>query len=385
MIQPVQKIRNMFHFRKQSANSTVLIVKASTSASVSASASISTSTAETPPQVNLPDVETDLNMHSPNGLFDNSHSDGADAANGVTRKEDSLRAPITIIRPRELGDTERLGDIVTSTSPPTNGDSTLNSTSSTEWSSAIGHAMTGKSGRVIHNLQEQITRLTRECNLHRTRAEETQRMNEILKQQLQTVTDRLRNSEQSHEASLITIARKDRKIEDLKSEALGEKNRRLKAENDALETTQLAAQQREDHQRAFAEAQEVAQRSQCQYDALSQARLRDRNEFQSRFNMFRKDFDELCKRELERQNQLSRLDVIIEQKDREIRAARDRTEQVTTLYEDYKTMSDDTLRELVERSRRNDQGVDKALRDAKEATDKMKWVVNVKGKVKGAG
>ncbi|KAK2875165.1 hypothetical protein FQN49_001730, partial [Arthroderma sp. PD_2] len=178
-------------------------------------------------------------MHSPNSFFDNPHSDGADGTNGVVRKEESL---------------------VTSMSHPSNGE--LNATSPTEWSSAIGHAMTGKSGRVIHNLQEQITRLTRECNLHRTRAEETQRMNEILKQQLQTVTDRLRNSEQSHEASLITIARKDRKIEDLKSETQGEKNRRLKAENDALETTQLAAQQREDHQRAFAEAQEVAQRSQ---------------------------------------------------------------------------------------------------------------------------
>ncbi|KAK2814211.1 hypothetical protein FQN49_008261, partial [Arthroderma sp. PD_2] len=115
------------------------------------------------------------------------------------------------------------------------------------------------------------------------------------------------------------------------------------------------------------------------------ARLRDRNEFQSRFSMFRKDFDELCKREIERQNQLSRLDVIIEQKDREIRATRDRTEQVTTLYEEYKTRSDDMLKELVERSRRNDHDVDKALGDAKVATDKMKWVVNVKQKVKGAG
>lgn len=274
--------------------------------------------------------------------------------------------------------------IVGPISPLTNGDPILPSTSPPEWSSAIGHAMTGKSGRVIHNLQEQITRLTRECNLHRTRAEEAQRMNEVLKQQLQTVTDRLRSSEQSHEASLITIARKDRKIEDLKSETQSEKNRRLKAENDASETTQLAQQQREEHQRAFAEAQEIAQRSQCQYDALSQARLRDRNEFQSRFSMFRKDFDELIKREQERQNQLSRLDVIIEQKDREIRAARDRAEKITSLYEEYKSRSDEVLQNLVEKGRQNDRDVDTVLRDAREATDKMKWVVNVKQNVKGA-
>ncbi|EGD96096.1 hypothetical protein TESG_03555 [Trichophyton tonsurans CBS 112818] len=367
MKQPLQKLRKMLHLHRPSANSNVAIVKAPTSSSASISASVSTVTFESPPQISFSDVETNLIMHSPNGYFDSHVSDGANgtnySTNGVPRRDEPILGPI---------------------SPINNGDSILPSTSPPEWSSAIGHAMTGKSGRVIHNLQEQITRLTRECNLHRTRAEEAQRMNEVLKQQLQTVTDRLRSSEQSHEASLITIARKDRKIEDLKSETQSEKNRRLKAENDAAETTQLAQQQREEHQRAFAEAQEVAQRSQCQYDALSQARLRDRNEFQSRFSMFRKDFDELIKREQERQNHLSRLDVIIEQKDREIRAARDRAEKITSLYEEYKSRSDEVLHNLVEKGRQNDRDVDTMLGDAREAVDKMKWVVNVKQNVKGA-
>src|SRR6202012_5053465 len=90
----------------------------------------------------------------------------------------------------------------------TNGDA-----SAPEWSSAVGHAATGKSGRVIHNLQEEIARLTRECSLYRSRAEEMQRSNEALKSQLQNVTERFRTSEQSNEVTLSSITRKDRKIE----------------------------------------------------------------------------------------------------------------------------------------------------------------------------
>lgn len=258
------------------------------------------------------------------------------------------------------------------------------SNNSSEWSSAIGPAMTGKSGRVIHNLQEDIARLTRECNLHRCRAEEAQRINEVLKQQLQNTTDRLRNSEQSHEANLNSIARKDRKIEDLKAEVQSEKNRRVQAEEDTHKTNQLAAQERDEHQRAFVEALETANRSQCQYDTLSQARTRDRNEYQSRFNTMRKELKELCTREAERQNDLRRLDVIIEQKNREINTGSERMDQFCALFHEYKEQSDKIVQDLLTKGQKNNTSIDDVLDEAKEATDKMKWIINVKKEVKGA-
>ncbi|KJF60958.1 hypothetical protein, variant 2 [Coccidioides immitis RS] len=260
----------------------------------------------------------------------------------------------------------------------TNGTSTA-----TEWSSAVGHAMTGKSGRVIHNLQEDIARLTRECSLQRSRAEEAQRMNEALKQQLQTVIDRLRNSEQAYEMNLAAVERKDRKINDLKSEVLNEKQRRIKAEEDARRTTQLATEERNEHRRALAEAQETAQQARCQYETLSQARLRDKREYQSRLNTFRKELGELSLRETERQDQLNRFDVIIEQKNREIAAGRDRMERFSRIFEEYKADREQEIRDIVERGYRNDSRIDEAVAEAKETTEKMKWTMNVKKEVKG--
>lgn len=244
--------------------------------------------------------------------------------------------------------------------------------------------MTGKSGRVIHNLQEDIARLTRECSLHRSRAEEAQRINETLKSQLQNVTDRLRNSEQSHEAHLISIARKDRKIEDLKTEVQGEKDRRLKAEEDARRTDQLAAEERDEHHRAIAEATEIANQARNQYETLAHARSKEQLEFRTRLDGFRTELRELCNREIERQNQLTRFDVIIEQKNKEIEAERDRMERFGRLFAEYKEASDRAVHELVERSHQNNAVIDDVVGQAKEVTGRMRWVMKVKDEVKVA-
>ena len=244
--------------------------------------------------------------------------------------------------------------------------------------------MTGKSGRVIHNLQEDIARLTRECSLHRSRAEEAQRINEVLKQQLHSITDRLQNLEQSHEADLNSIARKDRKIDDLKTELQSESQRRQKAEDDARRTDQLAAQERDEHHRALTEAQETAHHARTQYDVLIRSRSREQGEYQTRFAKLRRELDELCQRERERQNRLSRFDVIIEQKNRELDAGKERMDKAEKLFRDYKEHSDNALRELVDGGHRNSAEIDRVVSEATEVTNKMKWVLNVKENVKDA-
>ncbi|OJD23548.1 hypothetical protein ACJ73_05097 [Blastomyces percursus] len=330
-----------------------------------------------PPQVHLADVETRLNMHQFNGLFESSTPE--------RQQEQQQQQQLHYPAQNGSGSDENSHDPATSRNPfatatMSNGDSPP----APEWSSAVGHAMTGKSGRVIHNLQEDIARLTRECSLHRSRAEEAQRINETLKLQLHNVTDRLRNSEQSHEAHLISIARKDRKIEDLKAEVQAEKDRRLRAEEDARRTNQLAAEERDESHRAIAEATEIANQARNQYETLSHARSREQIEFRTRVEGFRAELKELCNREIERQNQLTRFDVIIEQKNKEIEAERDRMERFGRLFAEYKEASDGAVHELVERSRKNNAVIDDVVDQAKEVTGRMRWVMKVKNEVKGA-
>lgn len=253
-----------------------------------------------------------------------------------------------------------------------------------EWSSAVGHATTGKSGRVIHNLQEEIARLTRECSVQRSRAEEAQRSNEAYKVQLHGISDRLRNLEQVHETNVNSIARKDRKIEALRAEIDGERTRRLGAEEDSRKTTNLAAEERDKHYRDLAEAQEVAKLNSTQYDALVKTSLKQKRGYEARLNELRDQISGVCDREQEKKVQLERLDVVISQKNREIESGRERTERILEAYEEYKQDRDQEIRDLIERGHRKDSIIDESLAGLLETQGKMKWVMAVKKEVEGA-
>ncbi|KAJ9254718.1 hypothetical protein DTO195F2_6474 [Paecilomyces variotii] len=267
---------------------------------------------------------------------------------------------------------------------PTAATNTHGDTAAPEWSSAVGHAATGKSGRVIHNLQEDIARLTRECSLYRSRAEEAQRNNEALKTQLQNMTERVRNLELSHEANLHSISRKDRKIEELRSELQSERDRRENAEGETRKIHQIMADSRDDFNRKCAELQEIANYSQTQYDVLAKSGKRDKAETQKKLNSIREDFADLQRQNDEKDIQLQRLDVIMAQKNREIETATERTQQLLESYEAYRKENDQELRGLIEKGHQKDKIIDEALASLKETEAKMKWTIQVKKEVKGA-
>ncbi|KAL2003919.1 hypothetical protein VTN02DRAFT_1615 [Thermoascus thermophilus] len=310
---------------------------------------------EDAPRVNLPHVETRLNMHQYNGLFEVS---SPERQNGSANEPSDART--------------------LSSSAQTNGESPH------EWSSAVGHAATGKSSRVIHNLQEDIARLTRECSLYRSRAEETQRSNEALKVQLQNLTDRLRNAELSNETNLISIARKDRKIEQLRAEIQGEKDRRQHAEGETRKIHQLMAESKDDFNRKCAELQDITNHSRTQYDALAQATLREKADFQKKLDALRDEFDALRRQSDEKDIQLERLDAIMAQKNREIETGRERIDKLFEEYEAYKKAQDDAVRELIEQGHRNETIIDQALASLKETEGRMKWAIQVKKEVHDA-
>lgn len=255
--------------------------------------------------------------------------------------------------------------------------SSHSASSNIEWN-AVGPAGTAKTGRVIHNLQEEIARLTRECKLQRLRAEEEQQTNDTLKLQLSHVTDRLHNAEQLHEADLLSITRKDRKIEELKSEIEKERIKRIKSEEDAKRTNQIAAEAKDMHTRTITEAQEIAAQSKVQYEAIAKAHTRTLAETQMRMNRFKKEIADIGLREAERQKQLSRLDAIIAQKNKEIEAERQRMQKYVAMFEEFKQESERTVRELANRGRQNDEKIDQVLEEANESVQKLKWANNLR-------
>lgn len=252
-------------------------------------------------------------------------------------------------------------------------------TETSEWSSAVGHATaTGKSGRVIHNLQEEIARLTRELSVYRSRAEEVQHHNETLKEQIANIGERLRNSEQSNEANLNSIARKDRKIEDLKAEIQQERARRQRAEAEMARVNQLMSEKQESFHRRCAELQEITNHATAQYDALAKATQREKSDLQRKFKHLRDEINSLREQAAKKDLEQERLDALIDRQNKELEAERNRIAGIFNAYQSYKNQRDQELRDLIEHGHQNEATIDAGLASLKETEDKMKWVMNVK-------
>ncbi|KAJ5765713.1 hypothetical protein N7520_005272 [Penicillium odoratum] len=316
----------------------------------------SSSTTTEAPQVNLPHVDTQLNMHL-NGFFE----DSVDGVMGV-----------------ENGADHSLTDSTNSPPQPSNPSESSNFTpeAPTEWS-AVGHAATGKSGRVIHNLQEEIARLTRECSLYRSRAEETQRSNEALKIQAQNMNERLRNLEQVNETNLNSIARKDRKIEDLRAEHAGERNKRQDAEENASRTNETMREERENHHREQARTQEIAKYHETQYEVLSSMTKRDKAELTRRVQALWTELQAIAEAQKTQVVCAERLDVLADQKNREIEGLKEVHEKLLENHTEYKKMKDEELRGIIERAHANNAEIDAAIKSLKQTESEMKWAIQL--------
>ncbi|KAJ5290985.1 hypothetical protein N7478_000236 [Penicillium angulare] len=365
--------------------------------------SSSSMTAEAP-QVNLPHVDTHLNMHQITGFYDETGVDGVDAngiENGIENGHENdytgtlfYAALFASIRESEFQDEEeekninpkpQEADILvdtdfntspslpshTSTSPNLNNDE-----APTEWS-AVGHAATGKSGRVIHNLQEEIARLTRECSLYRSRAEETQRSNEALKIQNQNMNERLRNLEQVNETNLNSISRKDRKIDELRAEITGERNKRVDAEADASKTNETMREERENHHREQARTQEIAKYHETQYEVLASTTKREKADLGRRVKALWAELQVLSEAQKTQSVCAERLDVLADQKNREVEGLKDAHEKLLASHTDYKKTKDEELRGTIERAHANNDMIDAAIKSIKQTEAEMKWAIQL--------
>lgn len=226
---------------------------------------------------------------------------------------------------------------------------------------------------MIHNLQEDIARLNRECTLQQLRADETRQANETLKLQMKNLQEARDHAQQLHETDMHSISLRDRRIESLKTELARERERRGKAEEDSKHTNQIAADDRVTHHREVAEAQEIAAHLRVQYETLAKAQSRDRGETQARINRFKGQVADIVAREAERQRQIVRLDVLMEQKNRENDLQRERMNNFIRFFDEYKERNDVLVNGMLGQARLNDERIDVLVEEATDAVKKFKW------------
>jgi chromosome segregation ATPase len=237
----------------------------------------------------------------------------------------------------------------------------------------VGHASTGKSGRVIERLQGDIDRLHREKQLLKVRFEESEKTNETLQTRNQCLQDRNSNYEQSHEANLRQLARKERQVEEFREEL----NREKQKTAIALQMAQAATQSEEEWRDRASQAKSIAAQKESEYEAMVSCRKLDHDRHQGGLDRMKENFEALLRDRQEDFDRSRKLEIIAEQQKQTISQLEELTKRLNANFKAYRTEIDKAIAGLREHASTNDSAITAKLDEMTAVTGQMRWVMNV--------
>ena len=258
------------------------------------------------------------------------------------------------------------------------------SESNDPWSSAVGRATTGKSGRVIERLMGDNDRLQKEIKLATVRLEEEVKRGESATAALDSLRATNENLKAIHETGRAALSRKERKIEELKADVQAERARREQAEKEmkiiGLERDEIVGSCR----RELHEEKERARKSTSQYEILSSSWKSLAASYNRQIQKLKMDVKALFDARTEDQQRLARLDVVVGQLHQECEKTRRINDKMAQEFEQYKREKEESIRNIRERAERNASAHEEVSKEMAKVLGEMKYVINVKRDVKGA-
>ncbi len=252
------------------------------------------------------------------------------------------------------------------------------------WSAAVGRASLGKSGRVIDRLMGDNDRLQRDKTLATAKLEEEVKKSESARSTVEALGTSNANLQSMHEIDKAALTRKDRKIEEMKTELEAERARREKAEAEVKVTRREREEAVEKYKKEAMKEQEESRYASTQYDVLSKSWKSMESNYQRQTQKLRADIKSLQDSIARDQQKLSHLEVITDQLRQEGDKAKRAKENLFEDFEAYKREQSKSLSGIKERAERNDITNDEILREVESVLGQMRYVFNIKRDVKHA-
>jgi chromosome segregation ATPase len=255
---------------------------------------------------------------------------------------------------------------------------TLSPNNENQWSSAVGPAAaSGKSGRVIEKLMAENDRLKRDCELQVLKAQELERSLQTMRPQIEAL--RTENENLSHANSMdeAILARRDRKIEQLKEEVTTERSRREASEALARKLERQTEETKETARRDVQMAQEEAKHSTTHTSVLEQSFRQLKLEYKQRAETFRKEMDEVKARIRSDTDKIARLDVVNDQLSSQVERSLKIHEDSSEHWDEYRRINEAWKESLNDVANFENGRMRKLSEDMETVTNKMKWVMAV--------
>lgn len=251
------------------------------------------------------------------------------------------------------------------------------------WSSAVGRATTGKSGRVIERLMAENDRLQREMNLAQVRLDEENRRSESARSALEALRSTNENLAALHEMNISMLAKRERRIEETKTELEAERQRRERAEREAKEARRDRDEAVDRYKREAIVERENSRRATAQYDVLSISLKRLEDGYGRQTRKLEADVKSLQNDIVADQQKLTGLRTITDQIRSESQKSQTSQQQLIRGFDAYKAETERGLEDIREEAGRNADANDQVQKEMQSVLGEMRHVINVKRDVRG--
>ncbi|KAI9788440.1 MAG: hypothetical protein M1816_006876 [Peltula sp. TS41687] len=247
-----------------------------------------------------------------------------------------------------------------------------------QWSSAVGRAtMTGKSGRVIERIQAENDRLRRELRLETLRREEEQKKSELARGQMQSLQSTYDNAAHMRELDLLSLARRERKMQELRADLEGERARRGEAESQLKQLMRESERVEAELKARLREETERAMRATSQYEILASSWRQMDEDYRRKAERLQAELVRLRLDSVEDQKRLDRLEITVEQHRQEVEKMRAVKERLAREFEAYQVETEMSTRGMRERAENNERSNEEALQETMRLLGQMRHVINL--------
>ncbi|KAL8720681.1 MAG: hypothetical protein Q9225_002510 [Loekoesia sp. 1 TL-2023] len=250
------------------------------------------------------------------------------------------------------------------------------------WSSAVGRATTGKSGRVIERLMADNDRLRRDKNLIEVQLEEETKRSDSARSAMEGLRSTNENLTSIHDTDTILLGKRERKLEELKLELEAERHRREKAETETKETRRERDEAVAGLRKELVVAREQAQRATTQYDVISKSFKGLEDNYSRQTRKLKAETKSLFDDIAADQQKIAGIETVMEHYRNESERAQDAKDRLKQAFDAYKVEAEQGMKSIREEAERNAAMNERMQQEMTKALGEMRYVLNVKKNVK---
>lgn len=258
-----------------------------------------------------------------------------------------------------------------------------NGDSGGQWSSAVGRAQTGKSGRVIERLMGENDMLKRDLNIERLRAEESKQAVRMAEGKMEALAAEYDGKLHDAAINKTLLKRRERQVAEMKSQIETEKNRADKAVERELGWKEAMDKIEEESKQKVEEAQTFAALMKGRNDAMT-GHWRDQGlELNKTVEMLAVEIDHLVRERRSDDVRMNKLQGLCDQQEKQLLVLEEKKAVIEQAFEKYKQAQEDSLRDIKDRARAQEKANEAALQETQRVLGELKWALGVKHNVKG--